>query len=119
MSTCNSSSASELEAPLCPQVKAALCYDRPPAQFAPTPPASAHALLQRLGSMLRSPVHPQDCIASMCAADDSASLPASVQEASCPRRCRPRCSPFQRAAPGSAECGLHRAARVRPLCVNE
>ena len=101
-------------------MKAALCYDRPPAQFAPTPPASAHALLQRLGSMLRSPVHPRDCIASMCAADDAASLPASVQEAKLP----PLLLSAQlvlswRAAPVSAEWGLLRTVRVRPLCVNE
>lgn len=62
------------------QVKAALCYDRPPAHFAPTPLAVTHELLQRLGGVLRTPVHPQDCIAAKCAADDAAEVPVKFQE---------------------------------------
>ncbi len=73
------------------QVKAALCYDRPPTHFAPTPPAAAHELLLRLRDVLRAPVHPNDCVAAMCAADDAAALPANVHEAS-----RSRHSPVSR-----------------------
>jgi len=60
------------------KVKAALCYDRPPAHFAPTPLAVTHELLQRLGGVLRTPVHPQDCIAAKCAADDAAEVPMTL-----------------------------------------
>lgn len=62
------------------QVKAALCYDRPPEHFAPTSIEQVHNLMLRLGVLLREAVHPSDCLSSLYAADDAARWPPTVQQ---------------------------------------